>query len=233
MASSKTGFWQNVKLFFIRTAIILFIFSVILVMFFRFVNIPLTPLMVIRTLQQKADGKESKMEKEWVSIDKISPNLINALIASEDNKFMTHYGFDFEAIGKAQKMNEKGRKLRGASTITQQTAKNVFCWPSRSYLRKGIEAYFTILIEAGWSKKRIMEVYLNIIEMGDGIYGAEMAAQIYFHKPASKLTKEEAALIAACVPGPRKFSPVKPSPYVTKKQRAILRVMRKMKKVEF
>ena len=150
-----------------------------------------------------------------------------AAMAAEDQKFEDHFGFDMEAIKKAEEYNakHKGKKVHGASTISQQTAKNVFLFPSRSWIRKGFEVYFTFLIEIFWSKERIMEVYLNVIETGDGIYGAEAAAQEYFQKPAKKLSVREAALIAAILPNPRKWSPVHPSPFVQRKSQRIIQFM--------
>jgi monofunctional biosynthetic peptidoglycan transglycosylase len=192
--------------------------------------------MVIRVFEQAFDEKkEVRITKDWVAIEEISPALPRAVIASEDQNFIEHYGLDFKAIEKAKKYNErhKGRKVKGASTISQQTAKNVFLWPDRSYLRKGLEVYFTFLIEVLWSKERIMEVYLNVIEMGEGIYGAEAAAQEYFRKPAAKLTQSEAALIAACLPNPRRWSPARPTTYISRKQTWILKAMRRSKKPEF
>lgn len=196
-----------------------------LVVLYRFVPPPVTFLMLQRCVEQKVDGKEVKLYKDWVPLKDIAPAMWMAVITSEDQKFEEHIGFDFEAIEKAQKYNErkKGKKVKGASTISQQTAKNVFLWPSRSYIRKGFEVYFTFLMEIFWSKERIMEVYLNVIEMGDGIYGVEAAAQTYFHKPASKLSLGEAALISACLPNPLKWSPAKPSQYINKKKAWILR----------
>lgn len=189
--------------------------------------------MIIRLAEQIANGDELKLKKDWVPIEDISDNLIMAVIASEDNHFTSHFGFDFNAIEKAAKMNKRSKRVRGASTITQQTAKNVFLWPDRTWFRKGLEVYFTLLIEITWSKERIMEVYLNVIEMGDGIYGAEMAAQTYFHKPAKDLTKREAALIAAVLPNPRRWSPANPSSYIQHKQSRILYVMSKLEKVNY
>jgi len=150
-----------------------------------------------------------------------------AVIASEDQKFEEHLGFDFEAIKKANRYNErhKGKKVKGASTISQQTAKNVFLWPARSWVRKGFEVYFTFLIEVCWSKERIMEVYLNVIETGNGIYGVPAAARYYFHKPAAALSMKEAALIAAVLPNPRKWSPSRPTPYIQRKASRITRFM--------
>lgn len=205
------------------------------VIFFRFVPPPVTPLMLIRVAEQIGDGKKIKLNKSWVPVRKVSRHLPLAVMASEDQKFADHFGFDFEAIAKARKYNERkgGKKVKGASTISQQTAKNVFLWPDRSYVRKGFEVYFTFLIELIWSKERIMEVYLNEIEMGDGIYGAEAAAQYYFHKPCSALNRSESALIAACLPNPRKWSPAKPTPYIVRKKNWIVRQMRMMESPEF
>jgi monofunctional biosynthetic peptidoglycan transglycosylase len=168
-----------------------------------------------------------RCSKDWVSYDNISENMKRAAVAAEDQKFFEHFGFDREAIDKAMKYNKKhqGRKVRGASTITQQTAKNVFLWPSRTWFRKGLEVYFTFLIEIFWSKERILQVYLNILETGNGIYGVEAAAMHYFKKPASKLTASESAWIAACIPNPRKWSPVRPTPYLHKRHAWILRQM--------
>ena len=182
-----------------KTAIWFFAISILSVIIFRFVPIPVTPLMLIRCVEQKWDGKEMKLKKDWVSLDKISSAMPLAVIAAEDQKFEEHFGFDLEAIRKAENYNKKhqGKRMKGASTISQQTAKNVFLWQGRNWIRKGFEVYFTFLIEIFWSKQRIMEVYLNVIEMGNGIYGVEAAAQEYFHKPASKLSVREASLIAA------------------------------------
>lgn len=212
----------------LRIILWFFILSIGGTIIFRFVPVPFTPLMLSRCIEQKMDGKKMKMDKDWVPLEEISPALSLAVITSEDQKFEEHFGFDLEAIKKAEKYNDrhKGKKLKGASTISQQTAKNVFLWQSRSWIRKGFEVYFTFLIELFWSKERIMEVYLNVIEMGDGIYGAEAAAQNYFHKPAKKLNVSEAALIAAVLPNPRKWSPVNPSPYIKRKQYWILSHMK-------
>jgi len=205
------------------------------VLFFRFVPIPVTPLMLIRCVEQKWDGKEMKLKKDWVPLEKISSAMPLAVIAAEDQKFEEHFGFDLEAIKKAEKYNKRhqGKKTKGASTISQQTAKNVFLWPNRSWIRKGFEVYFTFLIEIFWSKQRIMEVYLNVIEMGNGVYGVEAAAQEYFHKPASKLSVREAALIAAILPSPLKWSPVKPNARVQKKASRIMHFISRLKLDDF
>lgn len=205
-----------------------------MVILYRFVPPPVTPLMLIRCYQQKAAGKEMKMQKHWVSLDNIAPDLQLALVAGEDNNFLSHNGFDFEAIKKAIEYNkEHPKETHGASTISQQTAKNVFLWDGRTYLRKGLEVYFTFLIETFWSKKRIMEVYLNEIEMGDGIYGAEAASQAYYKKPAKNLSRAEAASICAIVPSPRYWSPVNPNGSVLMRKEAILWNMNNIVKVDY
>ena len=194
------------------------ILSVLSVIVFRWVPVPVTPLMVIRCIEQKSDGKTMKMKHDWVALKKISPKLQLAVVCSEDQNYLKHFGFDWGAIEKAMKENEEGKRVRGASTITQQTAKNVFLWPGRSYVRKGFEVWFTILVEIFWSKERIMEVYLNSIEMGDGVYGAEAAAQHWYKKKAEKLTKDEAAGIAAVLPNPLKYSANPPTNYIIKRK---------------
>lgn len=203
--------------------------SILSVIIMRWVPIPSTPLMGIRALENKFDGKDMICSHDWVPIEAISPNLQKAVIASEDANFLTHHGFDFTAIQKAMKSNEKGRKLKGGSTISQQTAKNVFLWQGRSYIRKGFEAYFTVLIELFWGKKRIMEVYLNSIEMGNGVYGAEAASRYWYRKSASELTKQEAAGIAAILPNPRKFKATHSSSYTNKRKGRIVKHMNYVK----
>ena len=197
------------------------IISLFLVLLFKFVPVPFTPLMVIRAIEQKIDGKEMRSSHDWVPIEEISTNLQKAVIASEDGNFLKHSGFDFKAIEKAMENNEKGKKVKGGSTISQQTAKNVFLWQGRSYLRKGLEAYYTVLIELFWSKERIMEVYLNSIEMGDGVYGAQAASNHWYHKDAKSLSRIEAAGIAAILPNPRKFKPVNSSNYINRRKAKI------------
>lgn len=197
------------------------IISLFLVLLFKFVPVPFTPLMVIRAIEQKIDGKEMRSSHDWVPIEEISTNLQKAVIASEDGNFLKHSGFDFKAIEKAMENNEKGKKVKGGSTISQQTAKNVFLWQGRSYLRKGLEAYYTVLIELFWSKERIMEVYLNSIEMGDGVYGAQAASNHWYHKDAKSLSRTEAAGIAAILPNPRKFKPVNSSNYINRRKAKI------------
>ncbi|WP_026896774.1 monofunctional biosynthetic peptidoglycan transglycosylase [Daejeonella oryzae] len=210
-----------------------FAVSIIWVVLLRFINPPVTFLMVLRGFERKADDKPWKIEKEWLSYDELSTNLKVAAIAGEDVNFLKHSGFDFKAMEKAFEKNKSGKKIRGGSTISQQTAKNVFLWPGRSYIRKGFEAYFTALIELLWGKERILEVYLNVIETGDGIYGAEAATQQYFSKSATSLTKSQAALLIAVLPNPRKWSPAKPTPYIYYKRSLILRNMRRLNHLKF
>ena len=208
-------FLRNIILFF-------FISTILVVVAYRFVPVYITPLMVIRSVQQVFKGESPCWHHTWVSSDKISPHLPMAVIASEDNRFATHNGFDFIEIQKAIKENETRKRKRGASTISQQTAKNVFLWPQSSWVRKGLEVYFTVLIEFFWSKERIMEVYLNSIEMGDGIYGVEAVAEQHFGINAYNLTRADCALIAATLPNPRRYSSKTPSPYMRKRQRQIM-----------
>ena len=218
----------------VRNLVILFFaISIGWVVLARFVPVYVTPLMFIRTVEALAAGEAPRNTKDWVSIDKISHNMVQAVVASEDNLFMQHHGFSVTDIEKAIKHNKKGKRIRGGSTISQQTAKNVFLWPKRSYLRKGLEAYFTVLIELFWSKERIMEVYLNVIEMGDGVYGVQAAAQTYFNKDALQLTKSQSALIAACLPNPRKYSASNPSSYIQRRKSKIVSLMEKIKQVDF
>ena len=200
--------------FILKTIFWFLITSIVSVILFRFVPVPVTPLMIIRCVEQKSEGKDMRLKHDWVPLEEINEKLQLAVVCSEDQNYLKHSGFDWGAIKKAMKQNKKGKRIRGGSTITQQTAKNVFLWQGRSYIRKGFEAYFTFLIELFWSKERIMEVYLNSIEMGDGVYGAEAAAQFWFKKSANKLTKDQAAAIAAILPNPRKFVANPPSAYV-------------------
>lgn len=221
MSWIKRSFRLLVKLF------IFFVFiSIFSVICFRFIPVAATPLMGIRVVEAWSDPeKEARWQHHWVPLEKISPNLQKAVIASEDDQFLHHYGFDFDAIEKAMKHNQKGKKIRGGSTISQQTAKNVFLWQGRSWLRKGLEAYFTVLIEIFWSKERIMEVYLNSIEMGDGIYGAEAAAQHWYGVSAEQLSKSQAAGIAAILPNPRVYKASNSGPYVTRRKARIQKLM--------
>jgi monofunctional biosynthetic peptidoglycan transglycosylase len=191
------------------------------------INPPFTLLMFSRVFEQIGDGKDIKLKHDWVSIDDISPNLVQAVVTSEDNHFMEHFGVDWKAIQMAMRHNQNHSRIKGGSTISQQTAKNVYLWQSRTYVRKAFELYYTTLMEVFWTKERIMEMYLNMIEMGDGIYGAEMAAKEYFKKPAKKLSKSESALIAASLPNPRKRNPARPSNYMVGRKILILQGMKR------
>lgn len=206
----------------LRTFLWLILLSILSVVLFRFVPVPVTPLMLIRNIEQLQQDKPLKLEKKWVSLDNISRHLQLAVVCAEDQQFLNHHGFDFEAIEKAFENNKKGRRIKGASTISQQTAKNLFLWPGRSWLRKGLETYFTVLIELLWPKERIMEVYLNIIEFGDGIYGAEAAARAHFSTTAIQLNRGQSALLAAVLPNPMKYSAKSPGPYVRSRQAWVL-----------
>lgn len=212
--------------------IFLFISSILSVVAYKFIPVYYTPLMLTRLYDQYKEGKPHKLEHTWVPLSQIAQPLVQAVVASEDNLFLDHNGFDIEQIQKALDEAEEGKRVRGASTISQQTAKNVFLLPAKSYFRKGIEAYLTLLIEWIWGKERIMEVYLNSVEMGDGIYGAEAVANAHFGKQAYQLSREEAALIAASLPNPRKFNSGKPSPYMLKRQGQILSLMGKLIKIQ-
>lgn len=201
---------------FIWKAVLWFVgLSIFFVLLFRFVPVPITPLMVIRSVEQIFSDEEFRLKHDWVSIDEISKNLPLAVVCSEDQNFMNHSGFDMKAIERSVDAAKRGAKrVKGASTISQQTAKNLFLWPGRSWIRKGFEVWFTVLIEFVWPKERIMEVYLNSIEMGKGIYGAEAAAQFYWRTSAKNLSRSQSAAIAAILPNPLKYSANPPGPYV-------------------
>lgn len=211
----------------------LILFSFILVFLYKWIPVKITPLMIIRSIKNYQDGYEIKTKHNWKPIESISKNIQIAVICSEDQNFLKHNGFDFNAIEKAFKNNKKGKKIRGASTISQQTAKNVFLWPNRSWLRKGLEAYFTFLIERFWSKERIMEVYLNSIEMGNGLYGIESASQYWFNKSSSNISTSEAAAIAAILPNPRKYKARPASNYITSRIKWIQNQMRNMGTINY
>lgn len=209
-----------------RFLAIIVILSVSLVLCLRWVAPPTSAFMLKRHFEKPARGKPpAAVRFRWIDIEKISPNIALAVIASEDQKFPYHWGFDLDAISDAVENNLKGRRLRGASTITQQVAKNLFLWSGRSFVRKGLEVYFTVLLELLWPKKRILEVYLNIAEFGDGIYGVHAAAQTIYRKHPSGLTRSESALLAAVLPSPRKLSARDPSPFVIERAGWIIHQM--------
>jgi monofunctional biosynthetic peptidoglycan transglycosylase len=223
---------KRVRLILITSVLYFFVYSIQLVFVHKFINPIVTPLMIIRVCEEVVNGSQSvSIHKKWKSIDEISPNMIVAVMAAEDQNFLTHHGFQWEAIQKAMDYNNrhKGRRMKGGSTISQQTAKNVFLIPSRTWIRKGFETYFTFLIEMIWSKERIMEVYLNIIEVGNGYYGVEAASNKYFNTTSKKLTKKQAASITAILPSPLRWSPVKPSTYL---QKRIITIQNSMSQVE-
>ena len=205
--------------------------TILVVVAYKVMPVVVTPLMVIRSVENLAHGKSPFWHHTWVSLKDISPDMPIAVMASEDQRFLIHHGFDFDAIQKAMKRNEAaGKKKYGASTISQQTAKNVFLWQGRTWLRKGLETYFTVLIEFIWGKERIMEVYLNSIEMGPGIYGVSAVAEENFDGIEAKdLSARQCALIAATLPNPLKFSSKEPSDYMRKRQRFILKQMKFVK----
>ena len=223
---------RHLKRFAAKLLALFFLTSILTVALYRVVPVYVTPLMLIRAVEQRMAGESMAYSHNWVRLEKISPHLVQAVVAAEDNLFLDHHGFDFDQIKKAIRENRKRARPRGASTISQQTAKNVFLWPRGSWLRKGLEAYFTVLIELVWGKKRIMEVYLNSIEMGPAIYGAESVARRHFHKPAASLTARESALIAATLPNPRRFSSAAPSEYTRQRSHTIHRLMGQIGKVE-
>lgn len=228
-------YFQKGWKYLLKALLFFFISTILMTIVYRFIPVPLTPLMVIRLFEQGYNGESLKLKKDWVSYEEISHHMPLAVVASEDQLFLEHYGFDIKAIEKAIKNNKRKRKktIKGGSTISQQTAKNVFLWQGRTWLRKGLEVYFTLLIETFWSKERILEVYLNVIEMGDGIYGVEAASDAYFHKHAANLSAGECAAIAAILPNPRKWNPQKRSSYINRRKNWILRNMRNIEILEF
>lgn len=208
------------------TLALFFASTIAVVVLYRFIPVYVTPLMLLRCAEQIKEGKEIKLKHNWVSLNEISVHMPVAVMASEDQRFLLHHGFDFDAIQKAAVRNKTSKRKYGASTISQQTVKNVFLWPGRSWIRKGFEVYFTTLVETMWSKQRIMEVYLNSIEMGEGIYGVSAVASEHFGKRADELNRSDCALIAATLPNPRYFSSKSPSAYMLKRQRRIEKEMR-------
>lgn len=234
--TKKKTFGKKCRRFIFRSLLYIilgfFVFTLSSVLVYKYVPVYYTPLMFIRQMQAWQTGEHLHIRKEWVPIQQISPNMVRAVIASEDNLFTHHWGFSQKAIQQAWEDNKSGKRIRGGSTITQQTAKNVFLTPSRTYVRKAFELYYSLLIECIWGKERIMEVYLNVIEMGDGIFGVEAASEIYFNTTAKNLTKSQSALLAVCLPNPHKMSPAHPSAYVRKRQAQILVLMPKLGKIE-
>ena len=227
----KTLF-NKIKLIALKLLLVCFLFSLLQVLSLKWID-PLTSSVMLQREFNLFSSDEKPIRYEWYDYDDISKEIALAVVSSEDQSFPTHFGFDLEQIGKAFKEKNKRGSLRGASTITQQVAKNLFLWEGKSFIRKGLEAYYTILIEVFWSKRRIMEIYINIAEMGDNIFGAGMASKIYFKKFPAKLTKQESALIAAVLPNPKRFSVKNPSGYVRKRQAWILEQMRMLGGVSY
>ena len=207
----------------LRVAATFVIGSVTLVILYRFIDPPVTPLMLIRPLEGLGEGRFIGVSKEWISYEDIDPVLLKSVIAAEDARFFDHGGIDWEAVESAREYNARhaGEKVRGASTITMQCARNVFLWQGRNYLRKVLEAWFTYLIEFLWGKERILEIYVNVIEWGDGLYGVDQAAEVYFDRSAASLTPQQAALLAAVLPNPRRWSPAEPTDYINKRVASI------------
>ena len=215
------------KFMFIKLPLALIALSVLLVVLFKWAPVRVTPIMIYRSIQYRND-LDYHTSKKWVKLEDISPEMMKAVISSEDNLFCKHNGFDRKAIKQAIEERKSGKRIRGGSTISQQTAKNMFTLHGRTWWRKGVETWFTFLIELFWSKERIMEVYLNIAEMGKGVFGVEAASQKYFHKSAAKLTRREACLIAAVLPSPIKRNAGNPSKYVSSRATAIARLIPKI-----
>lgn len=221
-----------VKLLFVKLPLLFLLVTTLWVLLLKWVPVYCTPLMAIRSIEYRND-KNYRTYKTWQPIENVSPNMVMAVMAAEDNRFLEHHGFDFVELEKAIKEKRSGKRVRGASTITQQTAKNVFLWPGKSLFRKALEAYFSILIEIFWGKERIMEVYLNVAEMGKGIYGAEAAAERIFQTRASKLTPYHASLIAASLPNPIERRAERPTAYHRKRAGDIRILMKKIQVPEW
>lgn len=230
--SARTFLWRWFKRIAVAGIVVMLVLPLLFFVVFRFVPVPITSFMLLGSLDGVLEEKPYRLRHDWVALEDISPNLQRAVIASEDQKFLYHYGLDVEAMQKALQHNKRSKRIRGGSTISQQTAKNLFLWSGRSYVRKGMEAWLTVLMETVWSKERILEVYLNSAEFGRGIYGAEAAAQFYFHKPARKLSARESALMAAALPSPRKRNPAKPSGYMQGRAAWIQRQMSRLGPIE-
>jgi monofunctional biosynthetic peptidoglycan transglycosylase len=227
-AQNHVGMGRRIFNLLLKGVYYFLIVSIGSVVIFKFVPIPITITMIDQKIDALFSEGSSELYYDWVSYDEMSKEIPIALVAAEDQKFPDHFGFDVAAIKKAYNNNQKGKKLRGGSTISQQTAKNVFCWQSRGYVRKGLETYFTFLIEVIWGKKRILEVYANVAEMGKLTFGVEAASQKFYGKPATKLSRKEAARLAAVLPSPKKWSAAKPGPYVSRRTSAIARGIRQL-----
>ncbi len=216
-----------------KTVYYFFVVSIGSVILFKFVPIPFTMTMLDRKVSSWRNGTDAEIHYSWKSYNNVSREMHLAVVAAEDQNFPNHWGLDLKSMQNAYSNNQKGKKVRGGSTISQQTAKNVFLWQGRSYVRKALEAYFTVLIELIWGKQRILEVYVNVAETGKNTFGAEAAAQRIFNKPAKNLSRAEAARIAAVLPSPNKWSAAKPGPYVTRRTGTIQKYMRQLGGVSY
>lgn len=225
--ASRPRRWRRVRRWLLVLPLLFMLATTLQVLVLRFIDPPFSAFMLARQLRAVGEGDwRFRVAHDWRDLDDIAPHLPVALVAAEDQNFATHHGFDFKAIEKARKHNARGRKTRGASTISQQLAKNLFLWSGRSWVRKGVEAWYTLLIETLWPKWRILEVYANVAEFGDGIYGAQAAARSFFRKDAARLSPAESARLAAVLPNPKRYSAARPGPYVQQRTRAIERQMR-------
>lgn len=225
-SSGKKSFKKrlfNIFKWMLKFAVIFFIISVLIIFLMRWINPVTSSVMMQRQISNFIKGDFELVKYHWVSYDDVSKFVPIAIVAAEDQNFPNHWGFDFKQIEKAMKQNKRGKRIRGASTITQQVAKNLFLWEGKSFVRKGIEAYFTVLLELLWDKKRILEVHMNIAEFGENIFGVGIASIAYFKKPPDKLTINQAALLAAVLPNPLRYSVVKPSGYVRGRQTWIIK----------
>lgn len=226
---AKGPLWRRVSRVVLRAIVVALVASVVVVLALRFVPPPTTAFMLARRVDAITAGeRDFRIDQRWVRYDAISPAMPIAVVASEDQRFPHHHGFDLDAIADALEERGRGERQRGASTISQQVAKNLFLWSKPSWVRKGLEAYFTVLIEATWPKRRILEVYLNIAEFGDGIYGVEAASQRYFRKPASALGEREAARLAAVLPNPKTLRVDRPTAFIDARVAWIVRQVRQL-----
>lgn len=228
-APRRRSRWQRIRRALLWLPLSFVLVTTLQVLALRFVDPPFSAFMLWRTVDAWGEGDFGfRVAYDWRDLDDIAPHVPVAMVAAEDQRFADHFGFDMEAIRKARESNARGRRMRGGSTISQQTAKNLFLWSGRSWVRKGVEAWYTLLIEALWPKRRILEVYVNVVELGDGVYGAQAASRTYFRKEAARLAPAEAARMAAVLPSPRRYSIARPGPYVQRRTRAIQRQMRQI-----
>ena len=225
--TSRSQRWRRLRRWLLALPLLFLMATTLQVLILRFVDPPFSAFMFARQLHAVREGDwDFRIAHDWRDLDDIAAHLPVALVAAEDQNFAAHNGFDFKAIERARQNNARGRKTRGASTISQQLAKNLFLWSGRSWVRKGVEAWYTLLIETLWPKWRILEVYANVAEFGDGIYGAQAAARSFFRKDAARLSAAESARLAAVLPNPKRYSAARPGPYVQRRTRAIERQMR-------